>query len=105
MCDYFQIAVNWDNTTDEEVIKMKRKVTEILGYSCKLACKPHWASENLADVRVINAQTGNLQDHLLISQDGIWMVAGSDYYWQGLNDTDEYHKHLLKRMEQVNNTD
>jgi hypothetical protein len=88
--DYFIIAKTWDRASQAEIEYFKKHVSNALGYPCRVLCRSEWVSGKIIDVYVQNANTKLLADHLRIHDTGLFTVAATEYYADGLDEpTDE----------------
>lgn len=72
----FVAASNWESVSDAERKSLKNLIVELVGYPCKLACKPNNGS---VDIYVFSERKGRVVDWLEIQDDGAIGVVFDQY--------------------------
>ena len=73
---HYTIACRWETAKDSERRKVKRWITDLVGYPCKLACQPN---EGVVDVYVLSEKKGEVTDWLEIQPSGAVGVIFDQY--------------------------
>jgi hypothetical protein len=73
---HYTVACRWDTAKDSERRKVKRWITDLVGYPCKLACQPN---EGVVDVYVLSEKKGEVTDWLEIQSSGAIGVIFDQY--------------------------
>lgn len=73
---HFTIASRWESAKEAERRKVKRWITDLVGYPCKLACQPN---EGVVDVYVLSERKGEVTDWLEIQPSGAVGVIYEQY--------------------------
>jgi hypothetical protein len=72
----FAAATSWESATDTDRKPLKNLITELVGYPCKLACKPNNGS---VDIFVFSDRKGRVVDWLEIQPSGAIGVVFDQY--------------------------
>lgn len=73
---HYKIITRWDNAKDSDRRKVKRWITDLVGYPCKLACQPN---EDVIDIYVFSELKGEVTDWLEIQPSGAIGVVFEQY--------------------------
>jgi hypothetical protein len=73
---HFTIACRWETAKESERRKVKRWITDLVGYPCKLACQ---VNEGVVDVYVLSEKKGEVADWLEIQPSGAVGVIFDQY--------------------------
>jgi hypothetical protein len=73
---HYKIVSRWENVKDSDRRKVKRWITDLVGYPCKLACQPN---EGVVDIYVFSESKGEVTDWLEIQPSGAIGVVFEQY--------------------------
>jgi hypothetical protein len=76
MTQMFRIATEWESLTEESRGPLRRLVTELVGYPCKLACQTNNGS---VDIYVLNLRRKKVTDWMEIQETGAIGVVFDQY--------------------------
>jgi hypothetical protein len=82
----FELASNWEATDEEERRPLRQLVEQLVGYPCKLACRPN---EESVDLYVFSIQEKKIADWIEIQPNGAMGVIFEMYKNKEPTDTND----------------
>lgn len=79
--DLFNVAKRWDKIHDSERNGLRSLITQLVGYSCKLACQPN--DFGGVDIFVFSISAGAIMDWIEIQPTGALGVIWGEYVDEG----------------------
>jgi hypothetical protein len=76
MAHLFAVARDWEGLTDKGRAGLRKLVTELVNYPCKMACQPNNGS---VDIFVLNLRKNKVTDWLEIQETGAIGVVFEQY--------------------------
>lgn len=68
----YEVALQWNDASDEERLPLKDLVTRLVGYPCKVACQTRTEDDEVSRVEifVLSNRTGDIDDFLELQPSG-----------------------------------